>query len=124
MKQDKQSAVFFRHHSAWLAQFDGATLLFKMLDLCDTEPVYLVDKDQQVLYWSLGMEKLSGLPKDEVIGKVCLPEYAITEGSDNEEQRVKISLADGDKVEVKKMFKFYMARKAFLPAAWVCLLPP
>jgi len=48
------------------------------------------------------MEKLSGFPNDEVVGKACLPEYAMTGDADNQEQFINITLTDGNKVEVKK----------------------
>ncbi len=49
------------------------------------------------------MEELSGLRQEDVIGKPCLPEYAITEASNNQEQFVKLSGAEGNKIEVKKI---------------------
>ena len=99
----KQTASFSENNPIWLAQFDGTTLLVKMLALCDSAPVYIVNGNQQVLYWSLGMENLSGLREDDVVGKSCLQEYAITDANNNQEQFVKISRADGNKIEVKKV---------------------
>ena len=49
------------------------------------------------------MEELSGLRQEDVVGKPCLPEYAITEAGNNQEQFVKLSGADGNKIEVKKV---------------------
>ena len=49
------------------------------------------------------MEELSGLRQEDVVGKSCLHEYAITEAGNNQEQLVKISGADGNKIEVKKI---------------------
>ncbi|WP_411725227.1 hypothetical protein [Methyloglobulus sp.] len=57
MKQTRPSTTFIMQHSEWLAQFDGGELLSKMLGLCESAGIYIVDKNQQVLYWSLGMEK-------------------------------------------------------------------
>ncbi|HEY5138147.1 MAG TPA: sigma 54-interacting transcriptional regulator, partial [Methylococcales bacterium] len=98
----KQTALFPENNPAWLEQFDCSILLVKMLDLCDSVPVYIVDSGQKVLYWSLGMEELSGLLQEDVAGKSCLHEYAITVDGNNQEQLVKISGADGNKIEVKK----------------------
>ena len=97
----KQTALFPENNPAWLAQFDCSTLLVKVLELFDSAPVYIVDKDQQVLYWSLGMEELSGLRQEDVVGKSCLHEYVITEIGNNQEQFVKLSGADGNKIEAK-----------------------
>ena len=64
----KQTALLPENNAAWLAQFDSSTLLVKMLELCGPAPIYIVDKGQQVLYWSLGMEELSGLRQEDVVG--------------------------------------------------------
>ena len=99
----KQTALFSGNNSEWLAQFDRATLLVKMLDLYDSASVYIVNRDQQILYWSLGMEKLTGLRQKDVVGKSCLQEYEITDAGNNQERLVKISRADGNRLEVKKV---------------------
>ena len=99
----KQAASFSVNNAIGLAQFDSTTLLVKMLDLCKSTPVYIVNSDQQVLYWSLGMEELSGLRQEDVVGKPCLQEYVITDAGNNQEQLVKISRTDGNKIEVKKV---------------------
>ena len=62
----------------WLAQFDNNALLFKMLDLCHSTNFYIVDKNQRVLYWSVGMEHLTGLTQKNAVGQICLAEYSIT----------------------------------------------
>ena len=49
------------------------------------------------------MEELSGLRQENVVEKSCLREYVITDASNNQEQFVKISRADGNKIEVKKV---------------------
>ncbi len=99
----KQTALFPENNVAWLSQFDSSTLLVKMLELCGPAPIYIVDKYQQVLYWSLGMEELSGLRQKDVVGKSCLHEFTVTEAGKNQEQLVKISTTDGNKIEVKKV---------------------
>ncbi len=102
MKQVTQTAVFFSQYSEWLAQFDCAALLSNLFDLCESTAIYIVDKNQQVLYWSLGMEELSGLRQENVVGKACLQEYVIVDSGNNQEQLVKIPGANGNKIEVKK----------------------
>jgi transcriptional regulator with PAS, ATPase and Fis domain len=101
----KQTALFSGNNVIGLAQFDSTTLLVKMLDLCKSTPVYIVNSDQQVLYWSPGMEQLSGLRQEKVVGNSCLLEYMITDASNHQEQFVKISGADGNKIEVKKVVR-------------------
>ena len=101
----KQTALFFENNPVWLEQFDCSTLLVNMFTLFDSAPVYSVNSDQQVLYWSLGMEELSGLHQQDVVGKSCLHEYGITEAGNNQEQLVKLSGADGNKIGVKKVIQ-------------------
>jgi transcriptional regulator with PAS, ATPase and Fis domain len=103
MKHLKQTESFSEQLSYWLAQFDSATIFSKMLDLCDCAGIYVVDKNQQVLHWGLGAEKLSGLKPKDVIGKACLPEFEITDAGENKEQFVKLTRADSHKIEVKKV---------------------
>ena len=99
----KQTETFCSHHSEWLAQFDCATLVSNLLDLCESAGVYIVNKNQQVLYWSLGMEKLSGLRQDDVVGKTCLPECTIVDAGSDKGQLIKLSQANGSKIELTKM---------------------
>jgi len=99
----KHTALFFENNPAWLAQFDSTTLLVNMLELLSSAPLYIVNKDQQVLYWSLGMEELSGLRQQDVVGKSCLQEYKMTDADNNQKELVKISGADGNKIEIKKV---------------------
>jgi transcriptional regulator with PAS, ATPase and Fis domain len=99
----KQTALFPGNNPAWLAQFECTTLLANLFTLCGSEPIYIVDNDQRILYWSLGMEELSGLRQEDVIGKSCLHEYRVTEAGNNQEQLVKITGAEGNKIEVKKV---------------------
>lgn len=68
----KQTASFLHTQHNWLAQFDNNVFLTKILDLCAYANVYIVDKEQRVLYWSVGMETLTGLQHEAVIGKTCL----------------------------------------------------
>ncbi|MDD5580928.1 MAG: sigma-54 dependent transcriptional regulator [Methylobacter sp.] len=103
MKQSSPSSAFCSHYSEWLAQFDNAALLSNLLDLCESTCIYIVDKNQQVLYWSLGMEKLSGSRQEDVVGKSCLPECTIVDANEADEQLIKLSQANSSKIELKKM---------------------
>jgi transcriptional regulator with PAS, ATPase and Fis domain len=78
----KQSLSFLNQYADWLAQFDSNALLFKLLDLCDTANLYIVNENQQVLYWSSGMQTLTGLAVETILGKTCLPEYTILATTD------------------------------------------
>lgn len=103
MKQKKYSSAFVSNHAVWLAQFDSITLLSKILDLCESEAIYIVDKAQQVLYWGKGTEKLTGLRQEDIVGKTCSAEYVVVEADDNKEQSIKLSQASGEKIALKKL---------------------
>lgn len=82
----KQSNEFIQPLSHWLTQFDNHTYLTKMFDLYSAVNFYIVDKDQQVIYWNYSMEILTGLPADTVIATPCLPVYRITSTCPPKEQ--------------------------------------
>jgi len=99
----KPAEIFSEKFSSWLAQFDSATIFSKMLVLCDCAALYVIDKEQQLLYWSPGAEQLSGLKVEDVIGKACSQEYAISDTNENNELLIKLAHAEGHKIEVKKV---------------------
>ncbi|MGZ8135868.1 MAG: sigma-54 interaction domain-containing protein [Methylococcaceae bacterium] len=98
----KQSALFSTQLSQWLTQIDCADVLDKLLTLSDNRAVYFIDKDQNILYWSAGAEKLSGLKREDVIATPCLPELMIAASDDSHESTVKFSPAVGYPVQIKK----------------------
>jgi transcriptional regulator with PAS, ATPase and Fis domain len=102
MKQQKQLVDFFNQQAEWFAQFNNVDTLDRVLDLCESPGLYFVDKNQRVFYWSQRLEQLSGLPSEKVVGKQALPEYWITDKDTNQEQFIKISGVNGDRIEVKK----------------------
>ena len=101
----KPAEIFSEKFTSWLAQFDSATIFSKMLALCDYAGLYVIDKEQQLLYWSPGAEQLSGLKVEDVIGKACSQEYAITDTNENNELLIKLAHAGGHKIEVKKVIQ-------------------
>jgi transcriptional regulator with PAS, ATPase and Fis domain len=110
----KQTTLISENNFNWLALFDCAELLVKMLNLCGPTAVYLVDKDQQVLYWSPGMEKLSGLRQQDVVGKSCLQDLMIKEDTgNNHDQDVKIARNDGNLIGVKKHVQILHNKEGF-----------
>ena len=102
MKQVKSPNTFSERHSAWLAQLEHTNLIGDLLELFDSACFYLVDSRQQVLYWSQGMEKLTGNKQDEVVSTTCLPEYVIDEATGNSMQLIKLVTHNGKTVETNK----------------------
>ncbi|MCX7099450.1 MAG: sigma 54-interacting transcriptional regulator [Methylococcales bacterium] len=70
------SLDYLTNNAAWLAQ-DSQTLLFKLLALCGNASIYLVDGEQQVMYWGDGMVRLTGLPAEDMLGQTCPAPYRI-----------------------------------------------
>jgi len=89
--------------SGWLAHQPLQPLCLKLLTLCDVAGLYIVDRDQQVIHWSLGAEQLSGRKAGDVTGKPCLQEYALTEGGDHKKQLIKSFKTDGQKIELNRI---------------------
>ncbi len=77
-------------------------LLSTILDLYEFVGLYIVDKNQQVLYWSLGLEQLTGLLRAEVEGKQSRPELSISSNSE-EESTVVLSGTNNSTIELKKI---------------------
>ncbi|MGZ8241571.1 MAG: sigma-54 interaction domain-containing protein [Methylobacter sp.] len=98
MKQIQSVAEQF---SIWLTRFDSADIFNKLITLCDSALFYSVDDNQQLLYWSRGLEKLTGLRRKELIGKPCLLAYRITDGGDQDES-INLARADGNQIVVIK----------------------
>lgn len=124
MRQTRPSAIFVRQHLEWLAQFDSGELLSTLLDLYQSAGIYIVDKNQQVLYWSLGMETLSGIRREAIIGKTCLQELAIIDVTSNQEQLVELSQANGNKITLKQNVRILHDRSGALAGGIGLLIAP
>ncbi len=57
----------------WLERLDTRSSLTALLEISQPLAFYIVDKEQQVLYVSLGAEQLAGINA----GKICPPEFSI-----------------------------------------------
>jgi PAS domain S-box-containing protein len=95
----------------------------KLLALCDDEAIYIVDKDQKVLHWSEGAEKLTGFSHDGIIGRPCFPEYVITDVKDSKEQLIKLPHTDGHIIEVKKIGQVLQDKSGIFTGGLGRLLP-
>lgn len=118
----KQTTSFLNNNQNWLAQFDSNTMLTKILDLCGSENMYIVDKYQRVIYWSHGMEMLTGLAHDATVGQVCTPAYRITADSDSKEQLMQIPNTDGSQRLVNKMVQILQDKEGIFAGSLGLLL--
>lgn len=100
MKQNKQQ---FSPLSDWLVQQSLHPLISKLLALCDDTGLYIVDRNQHIIYWSLGAERLSGLKAEDIAGKPCVQEYEISESDDHKKQLIKPFKNNQHRIELAKV---------------------
>lgn len=99
MKQITLLRIFDQEHAVWLEQLDGHQLLANILALLTSAYLYLVDNRQQIVYWSQGMEALTGKKSADVLGMPCLPNLVIDAAV--AEYRSTIDLFDSVGVPIK-----------------------
>lgn len=107
MKHKIPMEMFLSKNPAWLEQFDHHLLLAELLAMFEASAVavYMIDLDQKVLYWSKGLEDLTGLAQADLISKICIPECAITDTEGHSEQPITLILEGGSRIELMKMTK-------------------
>lgn len=91
----------------WLTQFDSATLCSKASKLFESTYLYAVNENQQILYWSPGMEALTGVTQARAVGHKCLLTLIIDQES-NAEQTINLVLVSGETVIFKKTAQFLL----------------
>ncbi|MGZ8160372.1 MAG: sigma-54 interaction domain-containing protein [Methylobacter sp.] len=109
--------------SEWLAHQPLRPLFLKLLALCDVAGLYIVDRDQQVIHWSQGAAQLSGLKSEDVTGKPCLQEYAVTESSGHQKQLIKSLKTDQQKIELEKITQVLYDQDGVFAGGLGLLLP-
>lgn len=87
----------------WIEGFDKVALISHLLRFSRSLNQYIVDKDQLVVYWSEGMEALTGYKKELVIGKPCRREYVIEETDNSPGQAAMFLRDDGSKIELNRV---------------------
>ncbi|MGZ4991966.1 MAG: sigma-54 interaction domain-containing protein [Methylobacter sp.] len=110
--------------SGWLARQPLQPLFLTLLDLCDGAGVYIVDGEQQIIHWSRGAEQLSGLKAENVTGKPCPQEYAITsEGGEYKKQRIQITQTGGHIIGLNKTTQVLYDREGVFSGGLGLLFP-
>lgn len=87
MKSPITSTDFLKDNAQWLAQFESTQLLSKLLALCDQSGLYVLDKAQNVVYWSIGAQQLTGLKSAALLGKPCPVDYRVMSESSAETEQ-------------------------------------
>lgn len=84
----------------WLSQLDTRNTLQQLLDLCTDEAIYMINHQQQVIYWSSGMEQLTGFKQSELLTQVCANEYRVIKS--NSTELITLHHAQGHSIQIKK----------------------
>lgn len=84
MKPPMTIADFLENNTQWLAQFECMPLFSTLLALCDQSGLYMLDKAQNVVYWSISAQLLTGLKSAALLGKPCPVDYQITSDTEVE----------------------------------------
>lgn len=81
---------------------DCVKVLMKMVEFCDSSGFYVLDKNQYVLHWTQGMEKITGIPREEAVVSHCIHDLMITEFSGIKEEQIELLRSDGYAIELNK----------------------
>ncbi len=87
---------------SWLNSQSASGLLVPFLTLFDNEAFYVLDSQQQVLYWSLGVEQLTGLNADDVVGKPCVSIYSVKDDAIDNSYLINITMPEGSTTQVRQ----------------------
>ena len=69
--------TFIHHQANWLSQFETNDLLSRFLTLCQASAFYIVDAQQQVLYWSPALAELTALSEHDMLHQTCSDDFKI-----------------------------------------------
>ena len=87
---------------SWLNSQSASGLFVPFLTLFDNEAFYVLDSQQQVLYWSLGVEQLTGLNADDVVGKPCASIYSVKDDAIDNSYLINITMPEGSTTQVRQ----------------------
>ena len=123
MSSVKQQSLVNEFLLTWMAEYSESSLFLKLLTLCDSDAIYLLDKDQKILYWSHGAEKLTGFSCDASLGRPCWPECMITDVDASIEQLITLVKADGTQVRLKKSVQIIYDKSGIFTGGFGRLFP-
>jgi transcriptional regulator with PAS, ATPase and Fis domain len=98
MKPVKQALAFNDLLLSWVNSHSEESLFLSLLALFDDDAIYILDKENRVLYWSQGAEKITGWARDECEEKLCV--------LDNE-QLITLEKPDGTKTQLKQRLQVF-----------------
>lgn len=122
MKQNNPIENFLSSQQTWFSQFEDKALIANLLALCGQVGFYLVNKDQQIIFWSDEAENLTGYKQADVMGKPSLPIFAAREDTDGGGV-IKLTKADGSKCLLKKSIQVLTDQQGSFAGAAGLLTP-
>ena len=85
------SIDYLKQHSTWLGS-DSPSLILALLALGDdAAALYIVNSEQNVLYWNEGMVRITGLRAEDLLGQVCPEPYRIKTSASKQPQTLSIA---------------------------------
>lgn len=102
----------------WLAQHDAAQAFIALADLVPDAAIFVVDRNQHVIFWSQGAERLLGFSAAEALGEHCLKSHrcaacmqgcGVAAHPSISGKAVELFRADGESLPVRKFAKRFLA---------------
>lgn len=95
MKQIKHTHFLLNQNSEWLANLASGELAATLLSLIDEKAIYIIDENQQVIYWSQGMEALTGISQSHALGNAILKPLEIAKNKKQAARTLEIPHVNG-----------------------------
>ncbi|MFZ2727851.1 MAG: sigma 54-interacting transcriptional regulator [Methylococcaceae bacterium] len=87
----------------FLSRLDKSSSFIQLLSLCAQQAIYIITENNTVLYWSAGMEQLTGINSAEVLTQTAPLDYRLTK--QNSSQLINLIHAQGYEITLKKTVK-------------------
>lgn len=95
-------AHFYQLHHDWLATVENRQLLATLFELLTPAGFYLLNHQQDIIYWSVGAAKLTGYQAEAVLDRPCAAELGIAAATATTEVLIQLASADGQPLLLKK----------------------
>jgi len=82
---------------------DNVALLKSLIHFFDTTAIYIVDSEQNILFWAEKMEELSGISSQQALAKPCTTALMIDSFSENWESTISLPLIQGKSIELNRV---------------------
>jgi transcriptional regulator with PAS, ATPase and Fis domain len=107
----------------WLVGKPVSAVFLKTLTLLDAACIYIVNGEQRVVHWSVGLEKLTGFSAKSMSGQPCPKELVITASYNDNEQRITLSSMGDSGIRVKQQVQVFRNAAGFFEGGIGLLIP-